>query len=111
VAIFGAGGGTGASIVGTTNIGSASADYHQVAGGTGTITDTATGSSTDINVNIVPKGTGRLQAGGVNVPTISSTDTLTNKTLTSPILTSPALGTPASGVMTNVTGIASGLTA
>jgi hypothetical protein len=80
--ITGAGGGTGTSIVGTTNIGSASADYHQVAGGTGTITDTATGSSTNININLVPKGTGRLQAGGVTVPTISSTDTLTNKTIT-----------------------------
>ena len=41
----------------------------------------------------------------------ATTDTLTNKTLTSPTLTTPALGTPASGVMTNVTGTASGLTA
>jgi len=40
-----------------------------------------------------------------------TTDTLTNKTLTSPTLTAPVLGTPASGVMTNVTGTASGLTA
>lgn len=81
VALFGAGGSTGTTLVGTTNVGSASADYHQVAGGTGTITDTATGSSTNININLVPKGTGRLQAGGVTVPTISSTDSLTNKTL------------------------------
>lgn len=78
---FGAGGGTNAAINGTTNMGTASADYHQIAGGTGTITDTATGSSTNIDINLVPKGTGRLQAGGVNVPTISSTDTLTNKTI------------------------------
>ncbi|HRF69842.1 MAG TPA: hypothetical protein PKV66_00260, partial [Candidatus Pelethenecus sp.] len=63
IAIMGAGGGTGTSLVGTTNVGSASADYHQIAGGTGTITDTATGSSTNININLVPKGTGRLQAG------------------------------------------------
>ncbi len=41
----------------------------------------------------------------------TATQTLTNKTLTSPTLTTPALGTPASGVMTNVTGTASGLTA
>jgi len=34
----------------------------------------------------VPKGTGRLQAGGVNVPTVLSSDTLTNKTLTSPVI-------------------------
>lgn len=102
---FGAGGGTNATINGTTNIATASADYHQIAGGTGTITDTATGSSTDININLVPKGTGRLQVGGVNVPTISSTDTLTNKTLTSPTLTTPVLGTPSSGTLTNCTGL------
>lgn len=41
----------------------------------------------------------------------TTVQTLTNKTLTSPTLTTPALGTPASGVMTNVTGTASGLTA
>lgn len=51
--------------------------------------------------------------GSSSVPliTTTSTDTLTNKTLNSPILVTPALGTPASGVMTNVTGTASGLTA
>lgn len=32
---------------------------------------------------------GRFQVEGVNVPTISSTDTLTNKTLTTPTLTTP----------------------
>jgi hypothetical protein len=46
-----------------------------------------------------------------NFVTLTGTETLTNKTLTSPIMTAPALGTPASGVMTNVTGTASGLTA
>lgn len=105
VALLGAGPGTGSSLTGTTNIGSASADYHQVAGGTGTITDTATGSSTNININLVPKGTGRLQENAVNVVTVSSTDTLTNKTLTSPTLTSPVLGTPSSGTLTNCTGL------
>ena len=44
------------------------------------------------------------------VVTLTGSQTLTNKTLTSPTLTTPALGTPASGVMTNVTGTASGLT-
>ena len=47
----------------------------------------------------------RLQFNSVNIPTISSTDTLTNKTLTSPTLTTPALGTPSSGTLTNCTGL------
>jgi hypothetical protein len=60
VALFGAGGSQGSSLLGTTNIGSASADYLQVAGGTGGTTLTATGSSTDINISLVPKGTGSI---------------------------------------------------
>lgn len=35
---------------------------------------------------------GKISVEGVNVVTVSSTDTLTNKTLTSPILTTPTLG-------------------
>jgi hypothetical protein len=42
-------------------------------------------------------------------PTLTSA-TLTSATLSSPTMTTPALGTPASGVMTNVTGTATGLT-
>lgn len=56
--LTGAGGGTGTSITGTTNIGTASADYLQLAGGTGSTTQTATGSSSNIDINLVPKGTG-----------------------------------------------------
>lgn len=41
----------------------------------------STGDDLNIDVNIAPKGTGRLQVNAVNVPTISSTDTLTNKTI------------------------------
>jgi hypothetical protein len=48
---------------------------------------------------------GRLLVEGVNVVTISSTDTLTNKTLTSPTLTTPVLGTPSSGTLTSCTGL------
>lgn len=91
IILIGAGGGVNASINAPANVGSNLADYHQFAGGSGTITDTAAGSSTNISINLVPKGTGRLQAGGVDVPTISSTDTLTNKTLTSPTLTTPTI--------------------
>lgn len=79
VAIFGAWWSTWSTLVWTTNVGSASADYHQFWGGTGTITDSATGSSSNININAVPKWTGRFQVGWVNVPTVSSTDTITNK--------------------------------
>jgi hypothetical protein len=64
VALFGAGGGTGSSLVGTTNIGSASADYIQVSGGTGASTFTATGSSTNIDITAVPKGTGKFKVTG-----------------------------------------------
>jgi hypothetical protein len=39
------------------------------------------GASANIGLNIVPKGTGRLTVGGVNVPTVSSTDALTSKTI------------------------------
>jgi len=42
---------------------------------------------------------------GVNVVTVSSTDTLTNKTLTSPTLTTPNIGTPSAGTLTNCTGL------
>jgi hypothetical protein len=51
---------------------------------TGTPTLTASGGDTDISLDLVAKGTGKVKAGGVDLVTISSTDTLTNKTLTSP---------------------------
>ena len=50
----------------------------------GTPTLTASGGDTDISLDLVAKGTGKVKAGGVDLVTISSTDTLTNKTLTSP---------------------------
>jgi len=50
---------------------------------------TATGTDTNININLIPKGSGVVQAGGVEVVTLSGTQTLTNKTLTSPAITTP----------------------
>lgn len=76
------------------------------------------GTPAVINLVSSPTLSTITNTGTVSFPTSTdtlvgraTTDTLTNKTLTSPVLTAPALGTPASGVMTNVTGTASGLTA
>ena len=77
--------------------------YPADVGGTPSIN--VVGPDTNVGLNIVPQGTGRLQVNAVNVPTISSTDTLTNKTLTAPVMTAPVLGTPASGTLTNCTGL------
>jgi hypothetical protein len=46
----------------------------------------ATGNDTNISLNLVAKGTGVVQAGGVPVATTSGTQTLTNKTLTAPVI-------------------------
>ena len=51
----------------------------------------AQGNDTNISLNLVPKGSGVVQANGVAVVTTSGTQTLTNKTLTS-----PTVGTQAS---------------
>lgn len=47
----------------------------------------ATGSDTDISIELTPKGAGRVTSGAVNIPTISSTDTLTNKRITKRVVT------------------------
>jgi hypothetical protein len=44
----------------------------------------ATGSDTNVSLNLIPKGTGKIQVGGLEVTTISGVQTLTNKTITSP---------------------------
>lgn len=41
----------------------------------------AVGDDTNIDLNLVPKGSGSVQAGGVDVATISGNQTLTNKTI------------------------------
>jgi hypothetical protein len=49
----------------------------------------ATGSDSNIDLLLVPKGTGTTKSGGVEVATISGSQTLTNKTITSAVLTTP----------------------
>lgn len=46
----------------------------------------ATGNDTNINLNLVGKGTGVVQAGGVPVVTTTGAQTLANKTLTAPVI-------------------------
>ena len=64
-----------------------------VSGSTGAITTLSTldlGHASD--TTIARSSAGVISVEGVIVPTVSSTDTLTNKTLTSPTLTTPTLG-------------------
>lgn len=46
----------------------------------------ATGDDANISLNLVPKGTGVVQVGGVEVVSLTGTHTLTNKTLTTPTI-------------------------
>jgi hypothetical protein len=62
---------------GNTSTISIESDNHLVA---------ATGSDTNISLNLIPKGTGKIQVGGLEVTTISGVQTLTNKTITSPVV-------------------------
>jgi hypothetical protein len=61
---------------------------------TGKPTISATGGDTNITLNLVSKGTGTVQANGVDIDTISGTATLTNKTLTSPTINTPTISSP-----------------
>jgi hypothetical protein len=54
-------------------------------------TISATGTDTNITLNLVSKGTGFVQVNGVDIDTISGTQTLTNKTLTSPTINAPTV--------------------
>lgn len=48
----------------------------------------AAGSDTNIGINLVPKGTGKVQANGVDVVTLTGTQTLDFKTLNAPQIVS-----------------------
>ena len=65
----------------------------------------ANGSATDVSLNLTTRGAGTVQANGVQVVDLSSSQSLTNKTITSPTLVTPVLGTPTSGTLTNCTGL------
>lgn len=64
----------------------------------------ATGSDTNISLNLLPKGSGNVLANGVPVVSTSGTQTLTNKTLTSPVLNTPTLASSmaVSGATTDI---------
>ena len=61
----------------------------------------ASGNDTNISLNLIPKGTGTVQANGVPVVTTTGSQTLTNKTLTLPTI---------SGTGVNFSGSSSGTT-
>lgn len=65
------------------------ANYLQVAGTpSGTApTVKATGTDTNVHLNLLTKGTGVVKANGVEVVTVSGAQTLANKTLTTPTVT------------------------
>jgi hypothetical protein len=52
------------------------------------------GADTNIGLNLITKGTGKVTANSVEVATISGTQTFTNKTLTSPTINTPTIATP-----------------
>jgi hypothetical protein len=66
----------------------------------------AQGTDTNVTLNLTTKGTGTVQANGVDVVTTSGTQTLTSKTLTSPSLTTPTIGSAGA----NLSGSSSGTT-
>lgn len=74
---------------------------------TGNPTITATGGDTNISLNLVAKGTGKVLVGGLEVVTISGSQTLTNKTLTNPTMTTPSLGVATGTSFNSITGLAS----
>jgi hypothetical protein len=57
------------------------------------------------DTTIARSAAGVVTIEGVEIVTLSRSQTLTNKTLTSPTLTTPVLGTPSSGTLTSCTGL------
>jgi hypothetical protein len=67
---------------------------------------TATGTDTDVSLNLRSQGAGLVQANGVPVVTTTGTQTLTNKALTSPTITTPTGITKSDVGLSNVTNVA-----
>lgn len=68
----------------------------------GVPTFTASGGDANVSINFMPKGTGKIQVSGVEIVTLTATQTLTNKTLTSPAITGGTLNnTPIGGTTAN----------
>lgn len=65
----------------------------------------ATGGDTNIDLNLISKGSGSIKANGSSLVTASSTDTLTNKTLTSPVVNGGTITDPTTLRMPNNTAI------
>lgn len=59
-----------------------------------TPTLSAAGPTADNDLNLLSTGTGKVKANGVEVVTLTGTQTLTNKTLTSPTINTATLATP-----------------
>ena len=55
---------------------------------------TASGTDTNISLNLVSKGTGTVQANGYEIANISSSQIFANKTLTSPVINTPTISGP-----------------
>lgn len=68
----------------------------------------AVGSDTNVGLNLIPQGTGTVQANGVDIVTTTGAQSITNKTLTNPTITSPTgnIVTSIDGASGAVTGIA-----
>lgn len=61
----------------------------------------ATGGDTNVSLNLTTKGSGTVQANGVEVATISGTQTLSNKTITAPTITGYTESVVAIGTVTS----------
>jgi hypothetical protein len=56
-----------------------------------TIQADSTSSNPNININLLPKGTGTVQVNGVPVVTTTGTQSMSNKTLVTPTITNPTI--------------------